>query len=427
MTNLNKQNGSALITTLTMLTVMSVVAGSILGVVSQEYVLSKRMLAWNESLYSAECGVEKAWNELNRLTGINSNGTFASGWTYLGTNTWELTENNVAPLAGIEAGSAYTVTLNTNNWTIYSTGTASSPLIPQGVSRVVMILANPTHPFEWGLLAKQLVTFNNANPIVDSWNSNTDGNYSTTVRHANGYIGCNGPVIQGAGSDVYGSTMTGVNGTIDTGLTIMNLDQSKQRLYPNEETNGLQIYIPDVANPWNPVAPPNPIPAATGHGSNATIEFNLGGGTYQCGDGTADVSDAITAIGPGTVVIWVNSYKGAGGTDPDIVCSNGAQVIMYVSSSFDATGNFGTGARAKDLTIYGLPGCTDIKLGGNSTTSAAIYAPSATVDLKGTGDVFGSIVGKVISFGGTPNFHYDESLCTQGTIVGFSLVTYREN
>lgn len=422
------ENGGVLVTVLAMLVVMAAVSGSILSIVAQEYVLSKRTLAWNQALYAAETGVEFSWNELNKLTSINTNGTFMGGtnWTDLGTNTWQYANGTLAPLAGIESSSTFTVTANTNAWIIRSTGTASSPLIAQNVSRTIQVVVNPTTPFEWAILGRGTIDFNGTNPVVDSWNS-SDGAYNATpgpgyTRRSNGCVGTNGLLIDAAGSEIYGSMMTGPGGVVTTAPGFNMYSDTTTRNGTNSITDGLEVFIPSVAEPWawgtqTAVTPASPELAAI----SGAVQYEMHSAAH------ADLA----FTGSGTVTLYLDSFSQQGNEGLTITPSpagSSLQVIIYVKDSIDLAGNGGVNetGKAADLQIYGLPTCTSVKIGGNRESRAAIYAPDAAVTVQGTADVYGSFVGNTFQIGGTPSIHYDEALDTVGNIIGFALVAYRE-
>ena len=58
--------------------------------------------------------------------------------------------------------------------------------------------------------------------------------------------------------------------------------------------------------------------------------------------------------------------------------------------------------------LYG--GTGEVKIKGNSGAAAVMYAPNAYINLGGTVDWYGSIVGSIINNTGTPAIHYDKRL-----------------
>jgi hypothetical protein len=415
--------GSVLITVMAMLVFLTAVSGSILSIVSHEYVMSKRSVAWNQSLATAETGVELGWNELNKLTAVNTNGVFMSGggWTQTASGVWtRTTAGTLTPLVGSEAATTYVVTVNTNNWTVIGTGTASSSRMSVNVSRTVRAIVNPTTPFEWAILAKGQIDFKGNTPSVDSWDSVQDGAYDpNTNQRSNGTVGTDGSLINAGGLDIWGSMVTGPNGTVNTGSGFtMNSNDYCRAVPTNTITDGLEVYIPSVQEPW-----------AKGAAGVPTTTMPLvvaGNVSYEMGD----ITTQMTFTGSGTVTLYVDSitHNGNEGLAITPTAGQNIKVIIYVKDSLDMTGNAGvneTGS-ASNLQIYCLPTCTSVDVGGTSAFRGAIYAPDAAAKVHGTADFFGSIICNSMEFPGTGNFHYDEALDTVGPIVGFSLVSWHE-
>ena len=94
------------------------------------------------------------------------------------------------------------------------------------------------------------------------------------------------------------------------------------------------------------------------------------------------------------------------------------------------SGNSAPGVtRPQNFYYYGLPGVTSITLGGNSTYIGVIYAPEASLTLNGGGNANNlegaAIVGSV-TLNGKYDFHYDESLATNGPSRGFIATSWQE-
>jgi hypothetical protein len=67
--------------------------------------------------------------------------------------------------------------------------------------------------------------------------------------------------------------------------------------------------------------------------------------------------------------------------------------------------------------IYG--GTSDIKMqGGNLQSAVTLYAPNANFTLLGNQDLFGSILAKTVTDGGSGTIHYDRRLQREFWIVG---------
>jgi hypothetical protein len=77
--------------------------------------------------------------------------------------------------------------------------------------------------------------------------------------------------------------------------------------------------------------------------------------------------------------------------------------------------------------IINYAGTGTIKVAGGSASYLEIMAPNAAVQMVGTSDIYGAIVGNTISTSGTPRFHYDRNLSIPGSVPAYyTLIGYRE-
>jgi hypothetical protein len=103
-------------------------------------------------------------------------------------------------------------------------------------------------------------------------------------------------------------------------------------------------------------------------------------------------------VDDGPVVINVEGSDGSGGelANPITIVGNG-----IVNNSFVST----------DLQIvYG--GTGEVKMAGGEKNAALVYAPNASADLKGGGDLYGAIIVKTLVDSGGAAIHYDRHLKT---------------
>ncbi len=97
-------------------------------------------------------------------------------------------------------------------------------------------------------------------------------------------------------------------------------------------------------------------------------------------------------------------------------------VTFYIEGNTDIAGNgiANKNTRPKNLRIYGVTpsvaGSGTMKIAGNGGFSAAVYAPSFDIEIKGGGNdkdpgssAYGSIVGNSVFMNGVTSFHFDES------------------
>ncbi len=429
----DSKEGSALVTVLCMVVVLAAVAGSILSLVSQEYMLSKRSLAWNQAIFAAESGVEIGWNEINRLTAINTNGTFMSGWTSAGANTWTLNNQSLVPLAGTEGNSLFSVTVVTNSpqagyVTITANGAQGTTLGLSNATRTLVVTLKPNTPFTMAILAKGLIDFNGNAAVVDSWNS-ASGDYSAALKRAHGDIGTNGQLIDAAGLDVYGNMKTGPGGTVTTASGFNQYQPSGTDTGTNTVSDGLKVSIPDAKLPTGFLATTD-----LGAVNNVTTVTGTGG-TLDVSATSIDLNGKgknLTITGSGTVRLYVSGNTSLGGQSSITITPSPAgsslKVEFYSGGTVNLDGNgiMNPDSNAADFLLYGLPTCTSVSINGTADFTGAIYAPNATATLTGGARVDGSLVANAINAVGTIDFHYDEALGNAGNVISYSVANWRE-
>jgi hypothetical protein len=137
----------------------------------------------------------------------------------------------------------------------------------------------------------------------------------------------------------------------------------------------------------------------------------------------------ITISGDVTLVV-TNSIDIKG----DFIVATNSSLTLYLGGDMDVGGNgiANTDGLPEDFIIYGTNttvGGQLIKLHGNGAVNAAIYAPNATVELKGggsSGSMSGSVVANDIKVTGNYEFHYDEALEELGGGNPFAVGSWRE-
>jgi|TARA_B110000438_G_scaffold147884_1_gene142456 hypothetical protein len=90
-----------------------------------------------------------------------------------------------------------------------------------------------------------------------------------------------------------------------------------------------------------------------------------------------------------------------------------------------------TNAVPADVIVYSTApddGSQTIKLSGNGAMSAAVYAPYAAMEMKGSGSggtMLGAVIADTILMTGNFEFHFDESLKEVGSSSDFSMEQWR--
>ena len=84
------------------------------------------------------------------------------------------------------------------------------------------------------------------------------------------------------------------------------------------------------------------------------------------------------------------------------------------------------GATSPNLTLYGLPTCTNITITASANFIGSVYAPEANVTISGASPFFGSCICRTASLAGSGVFHYDQALSGVTGSTGYYLSYWHE-
>jgi hypothetical protein len=250
-----------------------------------------------------------------------------------------------------------------------------------------------------------------ANGETDSYNGSL-GPYSLVPHLQNGDIGTNNPAAN--------SISVSSNGHVLGNVYYPPVGGSAATV-----TNSGTITGTIGPNPADTRFTPVPTP------SESATQYNFASVTYlkpittnpvtltlTDSTGTSNLGTLAQPLQPGVYVIKKDAQgdslklSGQGG----LAIQNYDFTILYLEGNADVTGNgiSMTSTRPSNLQIYGMTTCTSVKIGGNGAFYGVVYAPQADIILNGagsSGEVFGSLAGRQVSFSGNGTvIHYDESL-----------------
>ena len=94
-------------------------------------------------------------------------------------------------------------------------------------------------------------------------------------------------------------------------------------------------------------------------------------------------------------------------------------VTLYVSGNVSLNGNVDVvSARPGDFKIRMTGTNTRLTFGGTTALYADVYAPGSDVSVGGTGDFYGTVVGRSLAVSGRAGIHYDEMVFPYGGNAG---------
>ncbi|MDB6019063.1 MAG: hypothetical protein JWR19_3552 [Pedosphaera sp.] len=481
--NQPRLQGSILIVTLTFVVIAGILLGSYLLMVQTQTASVARSQTWNSIIPVTEAGIEDGIAMINGSTALLD--PTGMGWANNppGTDGWSGIINGICSVTRTVSGSSYyTAFVSTNGMTngsgpqITAVGYVPFTTIPwvfssagqpfffaaagntdtstSTVARKVRIQTTLMPLFAIAVACRSNFNMNGKGCLVNSFNS-SDTNNCTFV--TNSWTGTNGVWIYNAsktksGGDVgvnaavTGSVSLG-NGTINGHLhTGPGSFETQVQMGPqgtvgdttfSASNSGIQG--DKTASSWwapdfNVTFPEVKTPTFTGQNLPPAVNGYI---TLSSGNYTTTSASLGNLLITGPVTLWVQGSASIGITIATTNNAN-ASLILYVgkaTGSGDTITLAGSNAinspgYARNLQIYGLPSLTSIDMHGNAAINAAIYAPDA--DLVGGGggsntqDTQGSLVVKSVSLNGKWNFHYDESLKSNGATRGWVAKNWSE-
>jgi hypothetical protein len=406
-----KKTGIALATTLWIVVLIAILAFALLTLSSLATHFSE--VAYHEALAfeAAQAGAAQALynlaNDVNWTTGFVNQPLPDSPATYSMTFNPGQPYYSVNNLSGSSAANGYfgAGTVPAGTAQIISTGTSKIAFGVPITKRVFISLKAGSNSF-WGKFS--LFGTNSVrmvgNASTDSFNSG-QGTYAQTHSNTGGDIGTNGissGVITLRGNvNVYGDLYAGPDSEEDTAVS-SNGNVDYGTFYPLEQA----LQTPDV------VVPPGSGPNLNYSGNN---DHPLAPGIY----GSLSLSGNGDLLLSSGTYVFTGNVNLTGNADIIITVTNNQPVIIYAASSWKSAGNtvVNNTYRPRNFQLYGGPNCTSMIICGNSNTYYAVYANQADVEVRGNGNLYGSVIGKTIYMNGNTNIHHDLDLNEVGPMI----------
>jgi len=475
-TKYSQNSGSALVWTVLTMVILSLLATEVLRTASGRFQLGVQADTWQEALTAAEGGVDLAVVELRKSLYPAPNHAW-DGWSTVPGNGVVSHGLTIVPNAGMAStpmtievdvdAPANLVNPNNPTYQYYRIRTLGSlPLsgpprtgfnkqdnnlrkltlqtqrfvdnlftsetsAPHAARRIEAVV-KPLSSFNQAILAVGALDLNNQNIVVDSYDSrdsakSTNGLYDVTKRQENGNIATDGSILDAGGAYVYGDVST--NAGTATGV---------QHVTGDQRTDFYQAPIPIAAPSWPSI---NPTPSAVGKTTTITASPTSGSALsrYVLNYITLN-SNTLTIAGaadgsPTYIEIHVTGDITVTGNG-QITVAPGVNATIFFDNNADIEGNGIVNANNQpdNLLLYGVQptGATTpyVKLAGNGSITAAVYAPGHDVLVKGgggSGHVFGSVVGKTVTMNGVTNLHYDEALGLAGPVNNYEIASWFED
>lgn len=400
----DRRQGSALLTAVIFSFIVMTLTGSYLYLSSGEYRIATRSFLMNASFNLAEGGIDLALNAIQRKD--------SSGWDKgidsSGRGYWARSFADY-DLGGNIKGEIKVVILNPSSPTpeIYTEGLAKGHPAGDVKKQLYANMTSGFLPFNNGFNTKRGILLKGNNVTFDSYDSR-DGPYGGSNVNSGitiATISVEVDSVDIGNADVYGYVATGKN-MPDVGPKGSITD------YDNPGKVDVSRITTDYYSDFPDIEAPNlGLLAFPSLPTSGTIL----GGDFRVSDWKLSGSDTVTITGDTRIVIS-GDIEVSG--KASIIIEPGASVQIYTDDDIDIGGNgiVNKSGRPEQLMIYGTDkghGDDDIKIVGNGSLFAAVYAPNANVTLSGGGSgghVFGAIAAYDADLNGNVHFSYDEAL-----------------
>jgi Flp pilus assembly protein TadG len=302
--------------------------------------------------------------------------------------TWNPVARSFAPLAGTARAGATAVRVTAPR--LKSRGTGLSLMFAGMVGVAAHDLSPSTvvtiAQMQFGLVGLDYIKMG-GNSSTSYWSASgsaTPGNWGNVA--SNGDITLAGnSLIQGNARPGPGRVVSGGAGRVTGTMAPLATPLS----FPNGTSGATTQFSNSNAN-----LPPGTLSnydLTVGAGKNEVAA----GGSYYLND--VNIMGTITFTGPTTIYCF-GTFKLSGRAVTQANLPQNLKIVMVTSPWSGAA-----------------PG--SVTLGGASGLYASVYAPQSAVYMTGTGDIYGSVLGKSIDMTGTSAIRYDLSLTPSGGAV----------
>lgn len=469
------QKGSTLLISLVFLAILFAAGGVTFNLLQNRYRQVHQTATWQEALLASEGGIDLAVNEMrkqlyepdNAWSGWSeaSAGEGVSGGVYYTSNIllregeggqrsyskvsvdapdylrdasgeqwYRVRSLGIASLPGGTVVAGDKLDLRLRKFDLYRDHRTGAKVLPQA-TRLIEAIVKPVGTFRLALFGVKTVDMNNANIVVDSYdsrdtNKSTGGFYDVAKRQQNGDIATNGALIDAGNAHIYGDASTN-GGTVLNSANVTGeiRDDFYQDLFAVTRPN----VTATIGTPGS-VTSTTTIDAVAGDPVQVILsQIKIEGSDVLRIRGAADGSATYAQI-------IVNGDVSLGG-NAQLVIDPGVHVRIFVQGDADIAGNGVTNPNSPlNLQFYGLDRPTnadgspqdpgEMKIAGNGGFRGTVYAPTYEVRMVGGGttdSIFGSFVGWTVGMTGIQSVHYDEALADGGLIADYKVVSWFED
>lgn len=405
--------GSAIITVLVLAAVTAVIASGFLYRALQEANLATRSFYQTVALNLAEAGIEEALFSAN-----TGNFTSGNGWALATGSTTDYVKSITTGFNFQQATGAIHMRVD-NAAAANPVITAAAVLTVQNQRTIVKQIrigaTTPSRFFANGIVSKGNVTFS-GNADLDSYDSSV-GPYNSATNRTDratlgslatvqvtgsatiyGYVATAGtaPNVGGAGR-IYGATSP-ANPKVDPSRVRTDFTANLQdATAPTGTTISLGTLNSSLTLPRGGDAA-----GSSGRYLYRASAMELNGVAVLTINGPVDLIVEADATVNGSAKILINS-----GSTPSLNLYCAYNVTLNGAGMVNNTGN------PAKTTIWGTKpssGTQSFEINGSASFVGTIYAPNGNITLNGAAGVYGAVIGKAVTVGGSGDVHYDVRL-----------------
>ncbi len=408
------EEGSALMTAIIAMFVVSLLVGGYMTLTSSEYRLATRSLLMGASFSLAEGGVDLA------IDALNDDDT--SGWAVSG-STWRREVTDLEITKG-GTGSIRVVILdatgpNSETPTIYSEGVISGHPSGDVTKQLHVALTSGFFPYKNGFDSKNGFVLKGQNVTMDSYSSD-NGPYSYSNRGSEirvSTVSIATDAIDIGNATIYGYVAVGATlAPGQTGSDVIDVGRNGSiRAYGEGE--GARVQEDRIMTDYYASFPNRSAPSvSSGWEFPSSGTITTSGTYYVDGDWSLEGGGSLV-IAPDTDVILVVTGTFELKGSATLTLDTNSTLKLFVEGDVSIAGNgILNSSKPEHLEVIGTntnEGEQTIKINGNGQLSASVYAPNANVELKGggsSGRVYGAVVAYDASLVGNSHFSFDEAL-----------------
>lgn len=399
---------------------------------AQEAKLATRSFFQSAAINLAEAGVEEG------IFAVNTNSVnAANGWSLASGSSTDYVKSITSGLDFRQATGAIHIRIDaasSDSPVVLAAGVISIPKQPRMVRQIRVGSSAPVRLWSNSVVSKGNVTFQGSASIdgydssLGPWNAATNRNDRASVAtistvqlsgHAEiyGYVATGGPAPDvGSGGRIYGATSP-ANPLVDASRIRTDFNTNlTDATAPTGTAISLGAY--SLSSSATVVLPrTGDVPGANGRYLYSATSLALAGSSLLQINGPVDivVSGNVTVSGSAGLTV-------GGGTATD------ASLNLYSPGDISLGGNGMINSTTKPInaSIWGTKPSTatqNISIGGTAAFVGTIYAPNANITQSGAADIYGALVGKLVTLSGGCQFHYDTQLSNTTTPAGPTQLT----